>query len=117
KGQPPSPTKSKAEQPEDLQDDGEGRWCDSYLMNNFSFISLVFIDETKPSAVASLSSSEETELSEDKDSLKDSEGARESDPVHPMGCEQDQAEGQQDVPTEEEMKTEADSQSSCMEIE
>lgn len=27
------------------------------------------------------------------DSLKDSKGARESDPVHPVGCEQDQAEG------------------------
>lgn len=30
-GQPPSPTKSKEEQPEDLQDDAEGRWS-----NNFS---------------------------------------------------------------------------------
>lgn len=30
KGQPPSPTKSKAEQPEDLQDDAEGRWSDSF---------------------------------------------------------------------------------------
>lgn len=35
-------------------------------MNNFSFISLVLIDETKPLAVPSLSSSEEAELSEDK---------------------------------------------------
>jgi len=35
-------------------------------MNKFSFISLVLIDETKPSAVASVISSEETELSEDK---------------------------------------------------
>ncbi|KFQ75043.1 hypothetical protein N335_04724, partial [Phaethon lepturus] len=122
KGQPPSPTKSEAEQPEDLQDDAEGRWSDSgssvcCLMNNFSFISLALIDETKPSAVASLSSSEETELSEDKYSLKDSKGARESDPAHPVGCEQDQAEGRQDVSAEEEMKTGADSQSSCMEIE
>ncbi|KFU91551.1 hypothetical protein M959_07833, partial [Chaetura pelagica] len=94
KSQPPSPTKSKAEQPEDLQGDAEGR-CSSlcYLMNNISFISLVLIDETKPSAVASLSSSEERELSEDKDSLKDSKGTQESDPVHPVGYEQDQAEG------------------------
>lgn len=30
-GQPPSPIKSKEEQPEDLQDDAEGRWS-----NNFS---------------------------------------------------------------------------------
>ncbi|XP_052640084.1 ADP-ribose glycohydrolase MACROD2 isoform X4 [Harpia harpyja] len=73
-------------------------------------------DETKSSAVASLSSSEAAELSEDKDSLKDSKGTRESDPVHPVGCEQEQAEGQQDVSAEEEMKTGADSQSSCMEI-
>lgn len=27
------------------------------------------------------------------DSLKDSKGAQESDPAHPMGCKQDQAEG------------------------
>lgn len=39
KGQPPSPTKSKAEQPEDLQDDAEGRWSDSFseLLINFLF--------------------------------------------------------------------------------
>ncbi|XP_009703286.1 PREDICTED: O-acetyl-ADP-ribose deacetylase MACROD2, partial [Cariama cristata] len=118
KGQPPSPTKSKAEQPEDLQDDGEGgKGAEEKQNTEETKAQSREADETKPSAVASLSSSEETELSEDKDSLKDSEGARESDPVHPMGCEQDQAEGQQDVPTEEEMKTEADSQSSCMEIE
>ncbi|KFP72474.1 hypothetical protein N310_01822, partial [Acanthisitta chloris] len=83
---------------------------------NFSFISFL-IDEIKPSAVASLSSSEDTELSEDKDSLKDSKSTRENDPVHPVACEQDQAEGQQDASVEEEMKTGADSQSSCMEIE
>lgn len=29
KGQPPSPTNSKAEQPEDLQDDAKGRWSDA----------------------------------------------------------------------------------------
>lgn len=39
KGQPPSPTKSKAEQPEDLHDDAEGRWPDSFseLVINFAF--------------------------------------------------------------------------------
>ncbi|XP_065488963.1 ADP-ribose glycohydrolase MACROD2 isoform X4 [Caloenas nicobarica] len=74
-------------------------------------------DETKPSAVASLLSSEETELSEDKDSLKDFKGAREGDPAHPAGCRQDQAQGQRDVSAEEEVKTGADSQSSCMELE
>ncbi|KAM6082160.1 ADP-ribose glycohydrolase MACROD2 isoform 8-T9 [Chlamydotis macqueenii] len=74
-------------------------------------------DEMKPSAVGSLSSSEETKLSEDKDSPKDSKGAQESDPVHPVGCEQDQDEGQQGVSAEEEMKTGTDSQSSCMEVE
>lgn len=29
-GQPSSPTKSKEEQPEDLQDDAEGRWSNSF---------------------------------------------------------------------------------------
>ncbi|KAM7118263.1 ADP-ribose glycohydrolase MACROD2 isoform 3-T4 [Ciconia maguari] len=118
KGQPPSPTKSKAEQPEDLQDDAEGgNGTEEKQNTEETEAQSREADETKPSAVASLSSSEETELSEDKDSLKDSKGAWESDPVHPVGCEQDQAKGQQDGSAEEEMKTGADSQSSCMEIE
>ena len=39
KGKPPSPTKSKAEQPEDLQDYAEGRWSDSFseLLTDFAF--------------------------------------------------------------------------------
>ncbi|NWQ92143.1 MACD2 deacetylase, partial [Burhinus bistriatus] len=116
--QPPSPTKSKAEQPEDLQDDAEGGDITEEKQNTEETEGQSReADETKPSTVASLSSSEETELSENKDSLKDSKGTRESDPVHPVGCEQDQAEGQQDVSPEEEMKAGADSQSSCMEIE
>ncbi|NXE76037.1 MACD2 deacetylase, partial [Cochlearius cochlearius] len=118
KGQPPSPTKSKAEQPEDLQGDAEGgNGTEEKENTEETEARSREADEMKPSAVASLSSSEETELSEDKDSLKDSKGTQESDPVHPVGCEQDQAEGQQDVSAEEEMKTGADSQSSCMEIE
>ncbi|XP_072713526.1 ADP-ribose glycohydrolase MACROD2 isoform X2 [Ciconia boyciana] len=118
KGQPPSPTKSKAEQPEDLQDDAEGgNGTEEKQNTEETKAQSREADETKPSAVAGLSSSEETELSEDKDSLKDSKGAWESDPVHPVGCEQDQAKGQQEVSAEEEMKTGADSQSSCMEIE
>ncbi|KAM4785096.1 ADP-ribose glycohydrolase MACROD2 isoform 7-T8 [Cyanocitta cristata] len=74
RGQPPSPTKSKEEQPEDLQDDAE-------------------------------------------DPLKDSKGTQGGDSVHPVVCEQDQAKGQQDVSANEEIKTGADSQGSCMEIE
>uniref|UniRef100_A0A8C3C6Z6 Uncharacterized protein n=1 Tax=Cairina moschata TaxID=8855 RepID=A0A8C3C6Z6_CAIMO len=118
KGQLPSPTKCKAEQPEDLQDNAEGGNSteEKQNMEDTEGPSRE-ADETKPSAVASLSSSEATEPCEDKDSLKDSKGAQESDPAHPMGCEQDQAEGQQDGAAEEEMKTGADSQSSCMEIE
>ncbi|XP_074773937.1 ADP-ribose glycohydrolase MACROD2 isoform X3 [Athene noctua] len=119
KGQAPSPTKSKAEQPADLQDDAEGGKSTEEKQNaEETEAQSRETDETKPSAVASLSSSEETELSEDKDSLKDSKGTQENDPVHPVGCKEDQAEGQQHVSAEEEeMKTEADSQSSCMEIE
>ncbi|XP_050170931.1 ADP-ribose glycohydrolase MACROD2 isoform X2 [Myiozetetes cayanensis] len=118
KGQTPSPTKSKAEQPEDLQDDAEGGDGTVEKQNtDETEVQSQEADETKPSAAASLSPSEDTELSEDKDSLKDSKGTRESDPVHPVACEQDQAEGQQDVSAKEEMKTGADSQSSCMEIE
>ncbi|XP_027581888.1 ADP-ribose glycohydrolase MACROD2 [Pipra filicauda] len=118
KGQTPSPTKSKAEQPEDLQDDAEGGDGTAEKQNtDETEAQSQEADETKPSAAASLSPSEDTELSEDKDSLKDSKGTRESDPVHPVASEQDQAEGQQDVSAKEEMKTGADSQSSCMEIE
>ncbi|XP_028941526.1 ADP-ribose glycohydrolase MACROD2, partial [Antrostomus carolinensis] len=119
KTQPPSPTKSKEEQPEELQGDAEvgGDSTEEKQNTEETEAQSQEADETKPSAVASLSSSEERELSEDKDSLKDSKGAREGDPVHPVECEQDQAEGQQDVSAEEEVKTGADSQSSCMEIE
>ncbi|CAM9851503.1 unnamed protein product [Bubo scandiacus] len=118
KGQAPSPTKSKAEQPEDLQDDAEGgNGTEEKQKAEETEAQSRETDETKPSAAASLSSSEETELSEDKDSLKDSKDAQENDPVHPVGCKEDQAEGQQHVFAEEEMKTGADSQSSCMEIE
>ncbi|NXU73932.1 MACD2 deacetylase, partial [Oreotrochilus melanogaster] len=119
KGHSPSPTKSKAEQPEDLQVNAEGGDSTEEKQNTEETkAQSQEADETKPSAVASLSSSsEERELSKDKDSLKDCKGAQESDPVHPVGCEQDQAEGQQDISAEEEMKTGADSQSSCMEVQ
>ncbi|XP_015712212.1 ADP-ribose glycohydrolase MACROD2 isoform X2 [Coturnix japonica] len=95
KGQPLSPTKCKAEQAEDLQDDAEGGNSAEEKEN---------IEET-------------VGPSQEADSLKDSKATRESDPAHPMGCEQDQAQGQQEAAVEEEMKTGADSQSSCMEIE
>ncbi|XP_054036089.1 ADP-ribose glycohydrolase MACROD2 isoform X3 [Dryobates pubescens] len=119
KHQPPSPAKSKAEQPEDLQDDAEAGINDTEEKQNTEEPKTQSqeSEETKPSAVASQSSSEETELGEGKDSLKDSESAQESDLVPPMGCEQEQAKGQQDVSAEEEMKTGADFQSSCMERE
>ncbi|XP_071438206.1 ADP-ribose glycohydrolase MACROD2 [Pithys albifrons albifrons] len=118
KSQTPSPTKSKAEQPEDLQDDAEGgNGTAEKQKTDETEAQIQEADETKPSAVASLSSPEDTELSEDKDSLKGSKGTWESDLAHPVPCEQDQAEGQQEVSAKEEMKTGADSQSSCMEIE
>nr|XP_013815546.1 PREDICTED: O-acetyl-ADP-ribose deacetylase MACROD2 [Apteryx mantelli mantelli] len=118
KGQAPSPTTCKAEQPEDLQNDAEGDNSPEEKQNTEEAEGQSQeADETKPTAVLSLSSSEEIELSEDKDSLKDPKGAPENDPVHPVVCEQDQAEGQEDVSAEEEMKTGTDSQSSCMEVE
>ncbi|XP_068009228.1 ADP-ribose glycohydrolase MACROD2 isoform X4 [Melanerpes formicivorus] len=118
KHQPSSPAKSKAEQPEDLQDDAEGINDTEEKQNTEEpKTQSQESEETKPSAVASQSSSEETELGEGKDSLKDSESAQESDPVPPVGCEQEQAKGQQDASAEEEMKTGADFQSSCMERE
>ncbi|XP_031959532.1 ADP-ribose glycohydrolase MACROD2 isoform X4 [Corvus moneduloides] len=116
-GQPPSPTKSKEEQPEDLQDDAEGGNGTVDKKNtNESKTQSQEADETKPSAVASLSS-EDTELSENKDPLKDSKGTQGGDSVDPVVCEQDQAKGQQDASANEEIKTGADSQGSCMEIE
>ncbi|NWS02804.1 MACD2 deacetylase, partial [Motacilla alba] len=116
-GQPPSPTKSKEEQPEDLQDDAEGGNGTVDKQNtDESKTQSQESGETKPSAVASLSS-EDLELSENKDSLKDSKGTQKGDSVHPVVCEQDQAKGQPDVSANEEIKTGADSQGSCMEIE
>ncbi|XP_014750655.1 PREDICTED: O-acetyl-ADP-ribose deacetylase MACROD2 isoform X3 [Sturnus vulgaris] len=94
-GQPPSPIKSKEEQPEDLQDDAEGG----------------------NGAVDKQSTDESKTQSQETDSLKDSKGTQKGDSVHPVMCEQDQAKGQQDVSANGEIKTEADSQGSCMEIE
>ncbi|KAM3675709.1 ADP-ribose glycohydrolase MACROD2 isoform 2-T3 [Ammospiza maritima maritima] len=116
-GQPPSPTKSKEEQPEDMQDDAEGGNGTVDKQNtDENKTQSQESGETKLSAVASLSS-EDTELSENKDSLKDSKGTQKGDSVHPVMCEQDQAKGQQDVSANEEIKTGEDSQDSCMEIE
>ncbi|XP_066033892.1 ADP-ribose glycohydrolase MACROD2 isoform X3 [Chamaea fasciata] len=117
-GQPPSPTKSKEEQPEDLQDDAEGGdgAVDKQNTDDESKTQSQEAGETKPSAVASLSS-EDLELSENKDSPKDSKGTPKGDSVHPVVCEQDQAKGLQDVSATEEIKTGSDSQGSCMEIE
>ncbi|XP_057875683.1 ADP-ribose glycohydrolase MACROD2 isoform X2 [Melospiza melodia melodia] len=115
-GQPPSPTKSK-EQPEDMQDDAEGGNGTVDKQNtDENKTQSQESGETKLSAVASLSS-EDIELSENKDSLKDSKGTQKGDSVHPVMCEQDQAKGQQDVSANEEIKTGEDSQDSCMEIE
>ncbi|XP_066033889.1 ADP-ribose glycohydrolase MACROD2 isoform X2 [Chamaea fasciata] len=118
RGQPPSPTKSKEEQPEDLQDDAEGGdgAVDKQNTDDESKTQSQEAGETKPSAVASLSS-EDLELSENKDSPKDSKGTPKGDSVHPVVCEQDQAKGLQDVSATEEIKTGSDSQGSCMEIE
>ncbi|XP_051469272.1 ADP-ribose glycohydrolase MACROD2 isoform X6 [Apus apus] len=75
-------------------------------------------EETGGDSTEEKQNAEETKAqSQEADSLKDSKGAQESDPVHPMGYEQDQAEGQQNLSAEEEVKTGADSQSSCMEVE
>nr|XP_026650292.1 O-acetyl-ADP-ribose deacetylase MACROD2 isoform X3 [Zonotrichia albicollis] len=94
-GQPPSPTKSKEEQPEDMQDDAEGG----------------------NGTVDKQNSDENKTQSQESDSPKDSKGAQKGDSVHPVMCEQDQAKGQQDVSANEEIKTGEDSQDSCMEIE
>ncbi|XP_064271481.1 ADP-ribose glycohydrolase MACROD2 isoform X2 [Passer domesticus] len=116
-GQLPSPTKSKEEQPEDLQDDAEGGNGTVDKQNtDENKTQSQEAGETKPSAAASLSS-EDMELNENKDSLKDSKGTQKGDSVHPVVCEQDQAKGQQDVSANEDIKTGADSQDSCMEIE
>uniref|UniRef100_A0A8C0UV10 Mono-ADP ribosylhydrolase 2 n=2 Tax=Cyanistes caeruleus TaxID=156563 RepID=A0A8C0UV10_CYACU len=116
-GLSPSPTKSKEEQPEDLQDDAEGG-NDAVDKQNTdeSKIQSQEAGETKPSSVASLSS-EDIELSENKDSLKDSQVMQKGDSVDPVMCEQDQAKGQQDISENEEIKSGEDSQGSCMEIE
>ncbi|XP_015476334.1 ADP-ribose glycohydrolase MACROD2 isoform X2 [Parus major] len=116
-GLSPSPTKSKEEQPEDLQDDAEGG-NDAVDKPNTdeSKTQSQEAGETKPSSVASLTS-EDIELSENKDSLKDSKVMQKSDSVDPVMCEQDQAKGQQDISANEEIKSGEDSQGSCMEIE
>ncbi|XP_050808129.1 ADP-ribose glycohydrolase MACROD2 isoform X3 [Gopherus flavomarginatus] len=95
KAQSPSPMKCKAKKSENLKDDNED-------------------DNSREEK----QSNEETEgQSREADSSKDSKATQENDPAHHAMCEEDQDEGPQDVSTTDEMKTQTDSQSSCMETE
>ncbi|CAM4541589.1 ADP-ribose glycohydrolase MACROD2 isoform X1 [Caretta caretta] len=118
KGQSPSPLKCKSKKSENLKDDDEDdKSREEKQSNEETEGQSQEADEAKPTAVPSPPSEEGIELCEDKDSSKESEATQENDPAHHAMCEEDQDEGQQDVSTIDEMKTQTDSQSSCMETE
>uniref|UniRef100_A0A7M4F163 Mono-ADP ribosylhydrolase 2 n=1 Tax=Crocodylus porosus TaxID=8502 RepID=A0A7M4F163_CROPO len=117
-GQPPSPTKCKSKQVEDLQDDKEDdNGTEEKQSTEETEGRSQEADETMPSDVPSQPSEEEIEMHVDKESSKDFKATQENDPAHREMCEQDEAEEQQDDSSKDEMKTDADSQSSCMELE
>ncbi|XP_067421385.1 ADP-ribose glycohydrolase MACROD2 isoform X2 [Emydura macquarii macquarii] len=116
--QSPSPVKCKAKKSENLKDDNE----DDNNREEKQGIEETEgqseeADEAKPTAVPSPPSEEGIELRKDKESSKDSKATEENDPAHHAMCEEDQDEELQDVSTINEMKTQTDSQSSCMELE
>ncbi|XP_038250253.1 ADP-ribose glycohydrolase MACROD2 isoform X2 [Dermochelys coriacea] len=118
KGQSPSSRKCKAKKSENLKDDDEDdNSREEKQSNEETEGQSQEADEAKLTAVPSPPSEEGVELCEDKDSSKDSEATQENDPAHHAMCEEDQGEGQQDVSTIDEMKTQTDSQSSFMETE
>ncbi|XP_059576112.1 ADP-ribose glycohydrolase MACROD2 isoform X2 [Alligator mississippiensis] len=118
KGQPPSPTKCKSKQVEDLRDDKEDdNGTEEKQSTEETEGRSQEADETMPSDVLSQPSEEEIEMHLDKETSKDSNTTQENDPAYREMCEQDEAEEQQDDSSKDEMKTDADSQSSCMELE
>ncbi|XP_050808130.1 ADP-ribose glycohydrolase MACROD2 isoform X4 [Gopherus flavomarginatus] len=118
KAQSPSPMKCKAKKSENLKDDNEDdNSREEKQSNEETEGQSREADEAKHTAVPSPPSEEGIELCEDKDSSKDSKATQENDPAHHAMCEEDQDEGPQDVSTTDEMKTQTDSQSSCMETE
>ncbi|XP_034620050.1 ADP-ribose glycohydrolase MACROD2 isoform X1 [Trachemys scripta elegans] len=118
KAQSPSPMKCKVKKSENLKDDNEDdNSREETQSNEETEGQSQEADEAKHTAVPSPPSEEGIELCEDKDSSKDSKATQENDPAHHAMCEEDQDEGPQDVSTIDEMKTQTDSQSSCMETE
>ncbi|XP_030413818.1 ADP-ribose glycohydrolase MACROD2 isoform X2 [Gopherus evgoodei] len=118
KAQSPSPMKCKAKKSENLKDDNEDdNSREEKQSNEETEGQSQEADEAKHTAVPSPPSEEGIELCEDKDSSKDSKATQENDPALHAMCEEDQDEGPQDVSTTDEMKTQTDSQSSCMETE
>ncbi|KAM9195582.1 ADP-ribose glycohydrolase MACROD2 isoform 3-T3 [Mergus octosetaceus] len=114
KGQLPSPTKCKAEQPEDLQDNAEGGNSTEEKQNMEDTEGLSReADETKPSAVASLSSSEATEPCEDKEpSLNQEDTTEEEKPLIPS-AEEKEKEGGGGAQVEEEEGMQEDEETSA----
>ncbi|XP_044865199.1 ADP-ribose glycohydrolase MACROD2 isoform X2 [Mauremys mutica] len=118
KAQSPSPMKCKAKKSENLKDDNEDdNSREEKQSNEETEGQSQEADEAKHTAVSSPPSEEGIELCEDKDSSKDSKATQENAPAHHAMCEEDQDEGPQDVSTIDEMTTQPDSQSSCMETE
>uniref|UniRef100_A0A7M4FYX6 Mono-ADP ribosylhydrolase 2 n=1 Tax=Crocodylus porosus TaxID=8502 RepID=A0A7M4FYX6_CROPO len=92
-GQPPSPTKCKSKQVEDLQDDKEDdNGTEEKQSTEETEGRSQEADETMPSDVPSQPSEEEIEMHVDKESSKDFKATQENDPAHREMCEQDEAE-------------------------
>uniref|UniRef100_A0A8C8SLQ8 Uncharacterized protein n=1 Tax=Pelusios castaneus TaxID=367368 RepID=A0A8C8SLQ8_9SAUR len=117
-GQSPSPVKCKAKKPENQKDDNEDvNSKEEKQSTEEPEGHSQEADEAKPTAVPSPPSEEGVELCKDTESSKDSKVTEENDPAHHAMCEEDQDEELQDISTIDEMKTQTDSQSSCMETE
>lgn len=117
KGQSPSPVKCKAKQSENLEDDNAAGDNDTETKQSPDEIESQSqeADEAEPTVINSSTDGGES-LCKEKESSPDSSAAQEHNPIPHTICEQVDA-GLQDESTEDEMKTQTDSQISYMETE
>ncbi|XP_066465611.1 ADP-ribose glycohydrolase MACROD2 isoform X2 [Tiliqua scincoides] len=116
KGRSPSPVKCKAKQSENLEDDDAASDNDTEAKQSPEEIESQSqeADEAKPTIINSSTDGGES-LCKEKESSQDSSATQEHNPMPHTVSEQ--ADGLQDDSTEDEMKTQTDSQISYMEAE
>uniref|UniRef100_A0A8C0LV21 Uncharacterized protein n=1 Tax=Canis lupus dingo TaxID=286419 RepID=A0A8C0LV21_CANLU len=119
KGLSPPHKKSKAKKPECSKDssEGESEKLISTVLNLSQCFSFCCIDGVNAATGPSPASEEAVEVCKDEDSAKDKNITKDNEVTDHSECGQDHPNGQEHDSTKNEIKLEADSQSSYMETE